>query len=72
MLRPIFALIGLLSLIACDVPTSEVCPTHYNYSPEYQDQAADELATLPEGSRVVEMIGHYGVVRAQIRACHNQ
>lgn len=52
--------------------TSEVCPSLYIYSPEYQDQAADELEALPEGSHVVQMIGHYGVVRAQIRACHNQ
>ena len=32
-------------------------------------QAAEELATLPDGSAVVEMISDYVVMRDQVRDC---
>jgi hypothetical protein len=38
------------------------------YSREVQARAAEELALLPEGSVVVEMMGDYAVLREQVRA----
>lgn len=53
-------------------PVSDACPTLYSYPQEVQDQAANELQALPEGSALSVMIGHYGVVRNEIRACRGQ
>lgn len=39
------------------------------YSRELQAQAAEELAILPDGSAVVEMMGDYAVMRDQAHAC---
>lgn len=66
---PILGLIGLALLSGCATAVSDVCPTLYSYSPEMQGQAADELEALPAGSALAVMIGHYGVVRNEIRAC---
>ena len=45
------------------------CPPVVEYSREFQSRAADELALLPDGSAVVEMMGDYAVMREQGRAC---
>jgi hypothetical protein len=45
------------------------CPPVVEYSREFQTRAADELARLPDGSIVVEMMGDYAVMRDQARAC---
>nr|WP_044008450.1 hypothetical protein [Leisingera methylohalidivorans] len=45
------------------------CPPVVEYSREFQAQAAEELATLPDGSAVVEMMADYAVMRDQARAC---
>ena len=45
------------------------CPPVVEYSREVQARAAEELALLPEGSVVVEMMGDYAVLREQVRAC---
>jgi hypothetical protein len=45
------------------------CPPVVGYSREVQAQAAEELAMLPDGSAVVEMMGNYAVLRAQVRVC---
>jgi hypothetical protein len=39
------------------------------YSRAFQDQAAEELALLPEGSAIAEMLSDYAVMRAQARVC---
>jgi hypothetical protein len=39
------------------------------YSAEFQARAAEELALLPGGSAVVEMLSDYAVMREQARAC---
>jgi hypothetical protein len=39
------------------------------YSWEFQARAAEELAVLPDGSAIVEMMGNYAVIRDQARAC---
>ena len=46
-----------------------VCPPVVAYTREFQVQAAEELAILPNGSVVVEMMGDYAVMREQARAC---
>ena len=39
------------------------------YSREFQARAAEELALLPEGSAIEEMLADYAVMREQARAC---
>ena len=45
-----------------------VCPPVVEYSREFQEQAAEELALLPEGSAIAEMLSDYAVMRQQARA----
>jgi hypothetical protein len=45
------------------------CPPVVEYSRELQAQAAEELALLPDGSAVVEMMGDYAVMREQTLFC---
>ncbi len=40
------------------------------YSREFQAQAAEELASLPDGSAVVWMMGDYAVMRDQALLCN--
>jgi uncharacterized protein YceK len=47
------------------------CPPVVEYSAEFQARASEELALLPEGSAVVEMLGDYVVMREQARACRS-
>jgi hypothetical protein len=45
------------------------CPPVVQYSREFQARAAEELAVLPNGSAVVEMMVDYTVLRAQLLIC---
>lgn len=45
------------------------CPPVVEYSRELHAQAAEELAMLPEGSVIEEMLSDYAVMRVQARAC---
>ncbi|EIE50337.1 hypothetical protein AL036_17770 [Salipiger aestuarii] len=45
------------------------CPPVVEYSREFQAQAADELALLPENSAIAEMLSDYAVMREQARVC---
>jgi len=45
------------------------CPPVVEYSRKFQAQAAEELVLLPDGSRVVEMMGDYAVMREQALSC---
>ena len=45
------------------------CPPVVEYSREFQARAAEESATLPDGSAVVEMLSDYAVMRGQARGC---
>lgn len=68
----ILLLIATAFLTACaqgDFENSAGCPTLYPYSDEVQGRAAEELASLPAGSVLGDMISDYGVVRNEIRAC---
>jgi len=43
------------------------CPPVVEYSREFQSRAAAELALLPEGSAIAEMLADYAVMREQVR-----
>ena len=45
------------------------CPPAVDCNREFQARAAEELALLPVGSAVVEMMGDYSVMREQARTC---
>ncbi len=45
------------------------CPPVVEYSREFQARAAEELALLPEGSAIAEMLSDYAVMREQARVC---
>jgi hypothetical protein len=45
------------------------CPPVVEYSRNFQARAAKELALLPEGSAIAEMISDYAVMREQARVC---
>ena len=46
-----------------------VCPPVVEYSREFQARAAEELARLPHGSAIAEMLSDYAVIRDQVRMC---
>jgi len=45
------------------------CPPVVEYEAEFEARAAEELALLPDGSVVVEMMSDYAVIREQALAC---
>jgi len=55
--------------VGFDTSGVAACPPVVEYSREFQARAAEELAMLPEGSAVVEMMGDFAVMREQARAC---
>ncbi len=80
----ILATMAFLLLTACAVAVTPVCPQVVPYSIEEQNKAADELCKLaglepgcteeqmsqrPQ-STLGKFMKDYGVLRAQIRACH--
>ena len=73
--RPLAVLvIGASLLTGCATAGFETggvaaCPPVVEYSREFQARAAEELAMLPDGSTVVEMMADYAVMRQQARAC---
>lgn len=73
--RPLAVLvIGASWLTGCATAGFETggvaaCPPVVEYNRELQVQAAEELASLPNGSAVVEMMGDYAVIRGQVHAC---
>jgi hypothetical protein len=63
--------LGGCATVGSELPVVAVCPPVVEYSGEFQARAADELALLPEGSAIVEMLGDYAVLREQSRACRS-
>lgn len=66
--------IATSSLIGCATVGSEpriatVCSPIVKYSRGFQARAAEELALLPEGSAIAEMLSDYAVMREQGRVC---
>jgi len=66
--------IATISLTGCATVSSEVggqgtCPPVVEYRREFQARAAEEMALLPEGSVIAEMLSDYSVMREQARVC---
>jgi len=55
--------------VGSDGGALRACPPVVAYSREFQAQAAEELAMLPEVSAIEEMLSDYAVMREQARAC---
>ena len=76
--RPRLAVLAIAtnSLTACATGVSEsriatICLPVVEYSSEFQARAAEELALLPEGSAIAEMLSDYAVMREQARGCRS-
>ena len=54
---------------ASDVASLGACPPVVAYSREFQARAAEELALLPEGSAIAEMMSDYALMREQASQC---
>lgn len=57
--------------VSSDVGGHGACPPVVAYGREFQARAAEELALLPEGSAVAEMLSNYSVMREQAWACRS-
>jgi len=73
-LRGVALVLATIWLSGCATVSSDgsglaTCPPVVEYSSEFQARAAEELALLPEGSAVAEMLADYAVMREQVRAC---
>ena len=55
--------------VGSDGSVPRACPPVVQYSREFQVRAAEELALLPEGSAIAEMLSDYAVMRDQARSC---
>ena len=55
--------------VSSDVGGQGTCPPVVEYSREFQARAAEEMALLPEGSVIAEMLSDYSVMREQARVC---
>jgi hypothetical protein len=72
--RLVVLAIATSSLSGCATVGSEprvttVCPPVVEYSRDFRARAAEELALLPEGSAIAEMLADYAVMREQARVC---
>lgn len=73
-LRRVALVLATIWLSGCATVSSDssgpgACPPVVEYSGEFQARAAKELALLPEGSTVAEMLSDFAVMRDQARAC---
>jgi hypothetical protein len=59
----------LLAACATERFDGAPCPPVVDYSGEFLVRAADELASLPAGSAIEQMLDDYQVMRDQARAC---
>jgi len=66
------SLLSGCATVSSDERAVSACPPAVDYSREFQTRAADELALLPEGSAIAEMLADYAVMRGQIRACQHR
>ena len=72
--RRVALVLATIWLSGCATVSSDgggpgACPPVVGYGNEFQARAAEELALLPEGSAVAEMLADYAVMRDQARAC---
>ena len=73
-LRRVALAIATSLLSGCATVGSETfgmaaCPPLVEYSREFQERAGDELALLPDGAAIAEMLADYSVMRDQARTC---
>ena len=66
--------VSTIWLSGCATGVSDVghigqCPPVVEYSSELQERAAEELALLPEGSAIAEILSDYAVMREQALSC---
>lgn len=72
--RRVALVLATIWLSGCATVSSDgsgpgACPPVVEYSNEYQARAAEELALLPDGSAIAEMLADYAVMRGQARVC---
>ena len=60
---------ALLAGCGQTVAVKTVCPPFVRYDAAFESAAADELAAMPDGSKVVRLVTDYGQLRAVLRAC---
>jgi len=63
------SLLSGCATVGSDGSGTVACPPVVEYGRQFQVRAAEEVALLPEGSAVAEMLSDYGVMRDQARAC---
>jgi hypothetical protein len=72
--RRVALILATIWLSGCAMGDSDIgnfgtCPPVVEYSEEFQARAAEELALLPEGAVIAEMLSDYAVMREQAREC---
>ena len=75
-LKPLLAALAVVTSFLAGCATASfddsgvaACPPVGEYSREFRNRVTEELALLPDGSAVVEMMVDYAVLRDQARAC---
>lgn len=62
-------LVSGCATVGSDGSGSGACPPVVEYSQEFQARVGDELALLPEGSAIAELLADYSVMRDQAHGC---
>jgi uncharacterized lipoprotein YajG len=67
-----FSCLAVLLLAGCaSQPVYlRACPVAPKYTQAFEVKAAGELALLPQGSAIEQMLSDYGAVRREIADCH--
>jgi len=65
-------MIAINLLAACSGTISNPCPELIPYDPPIEDDAARELALLPNPSVIAQMIIDYQQLRDEVRACRGR
>jgi len=66
----LLALLVLASCTQCPAPSYvSACPPLVKYTPQFEQSAADQLATIPDGSPISTMLIDYGNLRQAVRTC---
>jgi uncharacterized protein YceK len=63
------SLLSGCATVGSDTGIATICPPVVEYTSEVQTRAAEELALLPKGTAIAEMLADYAVMREQARAC---
>ena len=63
------SLLSGCATVGSEPSIATACPPVVEYTRELQARAVEELALLPEGSTIAEMLSDYAVMREQARLC---